>query len=223
MKTAFITSTGTGIGKTLVTRALGYRLRLTGEKVRIIKPVISGYDPADPASDTRQILDCLGEDPSDEAIEAVSPWRFVAPISPDMAAKREGKSIDFDALVQYCRDAGEGEGTLLIEGVGGAFVPLTRRHLVVDWIAELNCRSILVTGSYLGTLSHTIATVEALRHRGVKVSSLIVSESPESPVPLAETVEVFRHWLGGSRVYPFPRQRDDVAAWQTAPDLTAAL
>ena len=223
MKTVFVTSTGTGIGKTLVTCALGYRLRMNGEMVRIIKPVISGYDPADPASDTRQILDCLGESPSNEAIDAVSPWRFAAPISPDMAAKREDKSIDFQALIQFCRDAGQGDGTLLIEGVGGAFVPLTHRHLVVDWMAELGCRVIMVTGSYLGTLSHTIATVEALRHRGVKVSSLIVSESPESPVPLEETVEAFRHWLGGSKVFALQRQRDDVAAWQTAPDLTAAL
>ena len=223
MKTVFVTSTGTGIGKTLVTCALGWRLRSKGEKVRILKPVISGYDPGDPESDTRQILDCLGESPSDEAIEAVSPWRFAAPISPDMAAKREARKIDFDALVQFCKSASEGDGTLLIEGIGGAFVPLTHRHLVADWIAELGCRVIVVTGSYLGTLSHTVATVEALRHRGVKVSSLIVSESAESPVPLAETVEAFRHWLGGSKVYGLPRQRDEEAAWQMAPDLTAAL
>ncbi len=223
MKTVFITSTGTGIGKTLVTCALGWRLRLKGEKVRIVKPVASGYDPDDPEGDTRQILDCLGESVSEEAVAAVSPWRFAAPISPDMAAKREGKTIDFDALIGFSRSAAEGEGTLLIEGIGGAFVPLTRQHLVADWIAELGCRCIVVTGSYLGTLSHTIATVRALRYRGVGVASIIVSESEENPVPLDETVTAFRQWLGGAKVYGLPRQADGDAPWQTAPDLTAAL
>ena len=223
MKTVFITATGTEIGKTFVACALGWQLRAKGEAVRIIKPTVSGFDPDDAMSDPRQILDCLGERPTFAALDAVSPWRFSAPISPDMAAKRENKKIDFEALVRFCREAGQGEGTLLVEGIGGALVPLTGRQLVADWIAALDCRTIVVTGSYLGTLSHTIATVEALRHRGVRVASLIVSESLESPVPLAETVEAFRHWLGGSKIYALPRQPDSAAAWQSAPDLTAAL
>jgi dethiobiotin synthetase len=223
VKTVFITATGTEVGKTLVTCALAWRLRARGETVKVIKPLATGFDPDNAESDTRRILDCLGERPNVAAMDAVSPWRFGAPISPDMAAKREGRAIDFDALVTFCREAGEDEGTLLIEGIGGAFVPLTARHLVADWIAALEARTIVVTGSYLGTLSHTIATVQALRHRGVRVASLIVSESEVSPVSLDETVEAFRHWLGGARVYGLPRQPAGPAPWESAPDLTAAL
>jgi len=223
MKPVFITSTGTEIGKTLITCSLGWQLRAKGEEVRILKPIVSGFDPDDPTSDTRQILDCLGEEPNDETVGAVSPLRFFAPISPDMAARQEGKAIDFDALVGFCREAAAGERRLLIEGVGGAFVPLTNRHLVADWIAELDCRTIVVTGSYLGTLSHTIATVNALRHRGVRVTSIIVSESAESPVPLEETVAAFQHWLGGSRTYAVPRLSGDAPLWKRTPDITVAL
>jgi dethiobiotin synthetase len=223
VKTVFITATGTEIGKTFVTCALGWHLRARGETVRIIKPVVSGFDPDDTGSDIHQILECLGERPTFAAVDAVSPWRFQAPISPDMAAKRERRTIDFDALVEFCRASASGEGTLLIEGIGGAFVPLTTRQLVADWIGALDCRAIVVTGSYLGTLSHTIATVDALRRRGVRVASLIVSESANGAVPLQEIVESFRHWLGGSRVYALPRQPAEPAAWQSAPDLTAAL
>ncbi len=98
-----------------------------------------------------------------------------------------------------------------------------RRHLVADWIAALDARTIVVTGSYLGTLSHTIATVQGLRHRGVRVTSLIVSESETSPVSLDETVDAFRHWLGGARVYGLERQPEGLAPWEAAPDLTVAL
>jgi dethiobiotin synthetase len=223
MKTVFITATGTEVGKTLVACALAWRLRTRGETVKVLKPVISGFDPDDAESDARRILDCLGERPNIAAVDAISPWRFAAPISPDMAAKREARTIDFDALVGFCRNAAQGDGTLLIEGIGGAFVPLTLRHLVADWITALDARTIVVTGSYLGTLSHTIATVQALRHRGIRVASLIVSESENSPVGLDETVEAFRHWLGGARVYGLERQPAGPAPWETAPDLTAAL
>lgn len=223
MKTVFITATGTEIGKTFVTCSLAWRLRARGETVRVVKPVVSGFDPADTESDVQRILDCIGQRPTFSAVEAVSPWRFADPISPDMAAKRAGHPISFDALIRFCRRAGEGDGTLLIEGIGGAFVPLTARHLVADWIAELDCRTIVVTGTYLGTLSHTIATVQAMRFRGIRVASLIVSESVTSAVSLDETVEAFRHWLGGSRVYGLPRQPEGPAPWETAPDLTMAL
>jgi len=223
VKTVFITSTGTEIGKTFVTCALAWRLRTRGETVKVVKPVITGFDPDDAESDTRRILDCLGERATFEAVDAVSPWRFAEPISPDMAAAREERAIDFDALVGFCREAAQGEGTLLIEGIGGAFVPLTARHLVADLITALDARTIVVTGSYLGTLSHTIATAQGLRHRGVRVTSLIVSESETSPVSLDETVDAFRHWLGGARVYGLERQPKGPAPWEAAPDLTVAL
>ena len=104
-------------------------------------------------SDTAVLLQALGRQATGETIDAMSPWRFTAPLSPDMAAAREGRTIDFVALVDFCRqtiedcsDKSDSTGITLIEGVGGVMVPLTQTHTVLDWITELNIPSIIVVG-----------------------------------------------------------------------------
>ena len=135
-----------------------------GPPVRALKPVLSGYDPATLAeSDPGVLLASLGEATSEEAVAAITPWRFSAPLSPDMAAAREGRRLDLAEILAYCR-ATEGD-PLLIEGIGGAMVPLNERHTVLDWIAELGVPALVVTGSYLGTISHTLTTLAAIRGR----------------------------------------------------------
>lgn len=180
----FLTATGTAIGKTLLAEHLIARERTAGRPVRACKPVISGWSAGDPESDTARILRALGDGTT---VEEVSPWRFAAPLSPDMAAAREGRTIDVAALVDWCRVRIAGSGLTLVEGVGGAFVPLDGRHLVVDWMAALGCPFLLATGGYLGTLSHTLATVEALAARGLAPAAVILCPSPEMPVPAEET------------------------------------
>ena len=94
-----------------------------------IKPIISGFDPARAGdSDCGVLLRALGLPLSDEEIEDISPWRFAAALSPDMAARHEGKEIDFEQLVSFCETAiEEAEGDMLIEGVGGVMVPLDQK------------------------------------------------------------------------------------------------
>ena len=136
MSTLFVTATGTEIGKTLVTAALCHELRAAGQPVRALKPVLSGYDPATLAdSDPGVLLASLGEAATEQAVASITPWRFSAPLSPDMAAAREGRRLDLAEILAYCR-AAQGD-PLLIEGIGGAMVPLNERHTVLDWIAEL--------------------------------------------------------------------------------------
>ncbi len=158
MRALFVTSSGTGVGKTFVMRALIGRLLGEGRRIEALKPVISGFDPVAPsASDTGALLEALGEPASPEGVERVSPWRFAAPLSPDMAASREGRSIDFERLVGHCRQRIAGDAdVVLIEGIGGVMVPLDERHTVLDWIAALEVPALLVVGTYLGTLSHTL-------------------------------------------------------------------
>ena len=146
MSTLFVTATGTEIGKTLVTAALCHELRVAGRPVRALKPVLSGYDPATLAeSDPGILLASLGEAVTEEAVAAIAPWRFAAPLSPDMAAAREGRRLDLAAILAFCR-AAEGD-PLLIEGIGGAMVPLDDDHTVLDWIsAELGAPALVVAG-----------------------------------------------------------------------------
>ncbi len=132
-----------------------------------------------------------------ETLDRVSPWRFAAPLSPDMAAAREGKAIDFEALVRVCREGiAEADGTLFIEGVGGVMVPLDGRHTVLDWMAELDLPLIVVTGSYLGTISHTLTALEVLARRKLRVAALVVNESV-TDIPLAETMDTIARFAPG--------------------------
>lgn len=224
MKRLFVTGSGTGVGKTLVTAALAHQLGRAGRAVRAIKPVVSGYTPAThPDSDAALLLDSLGAGHSAEAIDRVSPFRFAAPLSPDMAAAREGRRLDYGALLRFCRDCADGpEEVLLIEGVGGVMVPLTEDKTVLDWIADIGAPCLLVVGSYLGTISHTLTAAAALRSRGVALAGTVISESEESPVPAAETRETIRRFVGDTRIAIVPRLPGG-GPWRDAPDLTFLL
>ncbi|MCH7957390.1 MAG: dethiobiotin synthase [Proteobacteria bacterium] len=222
MRAFFVTASGTEVGKTVVACLLCRQLRAAGTRVRAVKPVITGFaDDAPGGTDTALLLDAQGLDATPGAIAEASPWRFRAALSPDMAARREGRSIDFHKLVDFCRGLrGGAEDVLLIEGLGGVLVPLTERETVADWIAALEVPALLVTGSYLGTLSHTLTAAEALKARGVPLAAVIVSESADSPVPLAETVETLERFV--TPVLALPRL-NDTGDWRAAPDLTAVL
>lgn len=223
MSAIFITASGTGVGKTLVTAALAHQFQRRGDSVDALKPVISGFNPASVAtSDTGILLSALDRDTTPDAVERISPWRFVAPLSPDMAAAREGRRIDFAALVILCRHRAGGCARLLIEGVGGVMVPLTDDRTVLDWIAALEVPALLVVGSYLGTISHTLTAAAALRGRGAHLAGIIVSESPESPVPIEETAAAIGRFVAGTPVALLPRL-GGTAPWREAPDLLGPL
>jgi dethiobiotin synthetase len=205
MTTLFVTATGTDVGKTFVTAKLVAELRAARRSVLALKPVASGFDAANAeASDTGVLLDALGLSATPSNLDAVSPWRFAAPLSPDMAAARERRAIPFAELVEFCR-APRAADVVLIEGIGGVMVPLDEEHTVLDWIAELGAPVLLVAGSYLGTLSHTLTAVAALRARGVEPAALIVSESDNQPVPLEEAAAAIRRFVSPVAVVALPR------------------
>jgi dethiobiotin synthetase len=205
MPAHFVTATGTDIGKTFVSCGLISHLRQEGRTVEAIKPVVTGFDPAAAAaSDPAMLLAALGRPQAD--IPAISPWRFEAPLSPDLAARREGRAIDFAQLVDFCQTAmGSAKDALLVEGIGGIMVPLDDRNTVLDWMLALRLPLILVTGSYLGALSHTLSAVDVLRGRDLRIAAAVVSESVASPVPLDDTVAVIARFVQPIPVFALPR------------------
>ncbi|MGC1776586.1 MAG: dethiobiotin synthase [Xanthobacteraceae bacterium] len=190
MAAIFITATGTDVGKTYVAASLIRHLRGMGRTVDAIKPVASGFDPMQSAaSDAGVLLRALGLRVTEEEIDRISPWRFQAALSPDLAAANEGRTIDVDAVISFCQNAIEQRrDILLIEGVGGIMVPLHGERTVLDVMMALQLPLILVTGSYLGTISHTLTALDALFRRGLQVLTIVVSETPGSTVPLPDTV-----------------------------------
>lgn len=191
MSAYFITATGTNMGKTFATCALLHAAKHAGVAARALKPVITGWRDADSSSDIGQILEAGSASPAASVedyfgVEDISLYRFTAPLSPHMAAVREGKTIDPNALIDWCRARMMGEGLTLIEGAGGVMVPLTEHYTMLDFMAALNIPLILVVGSYLGSISHALTAIEVLRARSITIAALILNESMGSTVPLAE-------------------------------------
>jgi dethiobiotin synthetase len=186
----FITGTGTDVGKTYVAASLVRHLRQMGRLVDAIKPVISGYEPAGAAtSDAGVLLDALGLPVTEQEIDRISPWRFRAALSPDLAAEREGRRIDVDTVIKFCQTAmDQRRDILLIEGAGGIMVPLDGDRTILDVMMALQLPLILVAGSYLGTISHTLTALDALFRRNLRVLAIVVSETAGSTVPLDDTV-----------------------------------
>ena len=205
MTTIFVTSSGTDIGKTFVTLQLIAELKSLGVRVRALKPVASGFDAAAAdTSDSGLLLRALGLAVTAENLDVVSRWRFAAPLSPDMAAARERRAVPWPALLAACRAPSDVDVTL-IEGIGGVMVPLDGEHTVLDWIAALGVPALLVVGSYLGTLSHTLTAATALQSRAVPLAGVVVSESLQQPVPLEDTVAALTRFLGPTPVQALPR------------------
>ncbi len=200
MNSYFVTATGTDTGKTFCTAGL---LR-ANPGLRAIKPLLSGYEAGQaPASDSGLLLAAMGQPVTAQNIAAITPWRYQAPLSPDMAAAREGQSIDYDALLGFCRTE-LAKGATLIEGAGGAAVPLTATKMTADWIADLGLPVLLVSGTYLGSISHCITTAEFLLRRGISIHAILLNESPDAPVPTAETQAALARYLP-CRMFPVRR------------------
>jgi len=204
----FVTGTGTDVGKTFLSAALIRHWRAAGHSVAAFKPVVSGFDPASAAaSDPGVLLAALGR--SSAEIEKISPWRFTAPLSPDMAAAREGRALDFEAIVEFSRSAAAGADCVLIEGVGGVMVPLDDRHTVLDWMSALRLPVLLVAGSYLGTISHTLTALRVLAQRNLTIAAIAISESAAPGAPLDETVTTIARFADLIDVVGVPRLSSD--------------
>lgn len=209
MPAIFITATGTDVGKTFVAASLIGLFRQMDRAVDAIKPVVSGFEPAAAASsDPAVLLKALGRPVTPQSIERISPWRFRAPLSPDMAAQREGRRIEVDDVIAFCQHAVQHcEDVLLIEGVGGVMVPLDEQRTILDVMMALQLPTILVTGSYLGTISHTLTALNSLFRRNLDVLAIIVSETPGSAVSVDDTVAAISRFV--EPVIGLPRRRPD--------------
>jgi dethiobiotin synthetase len=212
----FITGTGTGVGKTFVATGLIRYFHGLGQPVNALKPLVSGFDPAEPSgSDPTLLLEAMGREVTPDELNRISPWRFRVPLSPDMAARVENKPIDLQAVADFCRAAIAGcDGVVLIEGIGGIMVPLDARHTVLDLMTSLNLPLILVAGSYLGTLSHVLSARDVILRNALGLRAIVVSETEGAPVPLDATLSTLANFakapLLGLRRHVPARQNDAV-------------
>ena len=176
MRGLFVTGTGTEIGKTAVASVIAHNLAAGGEKVAVFKPALSGLD--DPAEPDHELLRrASGSKQSDDEI---APYRFGPAVSPHFAAEIEGVNIDPATILTAARKAGKA-GTLVCEGVGGLLVPLTWRYLVRDFARDLGLPLIVVASPSLGTINHTLLTLEAARAVGLHPVAVVLNPWPDEP------------------------------------------
>jgi len=212
MKSLFVAGTGTDIGKTHVACALLTSVIAGGMTADAFKPVVSGFDPLDPASsDPARLAAAVGEP---EALHRISPLRYRAALAPNLAARLEGDVLELNALISACqaRLARPDRDLLLIEGAGGVMSPLTDTATNLDLMVALNLPILLVAGSYLGTVSHVLTALEVVRARGLSVAAIAMSQSLEAP-DLHQTAEMLQAFAPGIPVLTVPR----APAWDASP------
>ncbi len=181
----FFSGTDTGVGKTLVTAAVARALRAAGRDVVVCKPVATGARRDGEgwlADDTVALAEAAG---LDGAWQRVTPWAFHDPVAPPLAARRQGVALALRDIAGAVRERARPGAALLVEGVGGLLCPLTEGDTVADLARELALPLVVVARRSLGTLNHTLLTLEVARARGLTVAGVVVSET-EPPAGLAD-------------------------------------
>ncbi|WP_454760398.1 dethiobiotin synthase [Caulobacter segnis] len=207
MKRVFVAGTGTDLGKTHIACALLRAARTKGLTVDAFKPVVSGFDPAQPeTSDPARLAAAMGRP---EAWAQVSPRRFRAPLAPNLAARLEGETLAMADLVADCRTWLDTRNVdlALVEGAGGVMSPMTDDATNLDLMTALALPVLLVAGSYLGTASHLLTALEVVRARGLTVAAIVVSESLDAP-DLTQTVDMLGAFERQAPIVVAPRDPD---------------
>lgn len=173
----FVTATDTAVGKTVVTAGLAAALRARGRDVAVFKPVQSGALADDPSGDAALLgADCI--------------YAFAAPLAPLVAARAEGRTIKLEPIVERAEELAREHEFLLVEGAGGLLVPLADGFDMADMAAALDLPLIIVARAGLGTVNHTLLTIEAAQARGLELAGVILNgKSDESTADNAALIE----------------------------------
>lgn len=201
----FVAGTDTGVGKTLVSRALMISLRSRGHTVVGMKPVASGCDELDGQLRNADAELLRAQSSADTDYSLVNPYAFAEPIAPHLAARNAGVDIDIDQVLHaYERLRGLAD-YVVAEGVGGWAVPLDEDYTMSDLAARLGLPVILVVGMRLGCLSHAILTAEAVENDGMKLAGWVANTLDENMPYLKENIETLQYRLPTPLLGVLPR------------------
>jgi len=181
-KGLFVTATDTNVGKTFVSAALMRRFR--GERpMKYWKPVQTGIEVDDDTATVERESGC-GED------EIVRDGvRLARPLSPHLSARLAGVTIEMDKLLTIF----ERERPNVVEGAGGVLVPLNDQELMIDLVAALGLPAVIVSRDALGTINHTLLTIDALRRRGIEVAGVLMNEVPFTAAPPGNAAAIAKY------------------------------
>lgn len=190
----FITGIDTDIGKSVVTGIIARHFLLKGKKVTTMKPVQTGCTGI--AEDILTHRSIMGIEPDQFDIDGTTaPYVFYYPASPHLAAELENKTINLDLIDKCLKTLEDDFEIVLIEGAGGIYVPITRNYTTLDFIADRSIPAIVVSSPRLGSINHTMMTIEMLKMRNVPISALIYNMYPYEKKEIADdSLKVIRHF-----------------------------
>lgn len=170
----FITATDTGAGKTLIAGGIATVLRQQGLKVGVFKPIASGCrDEGVLISDDTEFLAMCAD--ADYSLSVITPVTYKIPAAPITCVQLEGREIDYEAIVTAYTYLCENTDVVIVEGIGGAMVPLDAENTVLDLAVEFNLPTVIVARPNLGTINHSLLTIAAVRNAGLPVAGLVIS------------------------------------------------
>jgi adenosylmethionine---8-amino-7-oxononanoate aminotransferase len=185
-RAVFITATDTEVGKTIVSGLICRGLNKKGIDCAVMKPVETGAIQRGakwvwPDTEFLKKVSRAAED-----IAQISPFRFRNPLAPSLAAKREGKAIDIKEIKSAFNNLIQRHQFVIVEGAGGLLVPLNKDFLTIDLIRELDIPVIIVSRLGLGTINHTLLTVEAARNAGIRVLGVVFNQATNKKSSICE-------------------------------------
>ena len=192
----FVTGTDTGVGKTLISGGIAHILHGAGKKVGVFKPVASGcrrdFDGL-VNSDAEFLRACSH---CDFDLEVINPVRYLAPAAPIVCEEHEGRQVDFVAIETAYNKIAAGSDVMIVEGIGGIRVPISPGVDVIELAQAFDLPLIIVTRPDLGTINHTLLTIDAARNAGLAIAGLVISGYNAESAGLAEETlpEVLEEW-----------------------------
>jgi dethiobiotin synthetase len=203
LRGVFVTGTDTEVGKTVVAGAIAATLAAGADRVATFKPAVTGLTKMGGRLPDHELLRRSSGSP--QSAEAVSPYRFGPAVSPHLAAELAGIAIAPGHLVAAAEAAAANADVLVVEGVGGLLVPLAADYLVRDFAAELGLPVVVVARPGLGTINHTLLTVEAARSKGLEVAAVVLTPWPRFPRLIEASNRRTIEALAGVETFGLPR------------------
>ena len=196
MSGVLVTGTGTEVGKTVVSCVLAHTALEAGVRVSVFKPAVSGIDGS-AKPDHERLRHAAG---SIQADDEIAPYRYGPAVSPHLAAEMAGNPVD-PVRLRAGLDAARADGDFLVcEGVGGFLVPLCPDYLIRDFAIDAGLPVVVVASPGLGTINHTLLTVEAARAARLVVAAVVMTPWPPSPTAMEESNRMTIERLGKVQV-----------------------
>jgi dethiobiotin synthetase len=216
----FVTGTDTGVGKTLVACALTRQLAERGIDVGAMKPIETGVGEAGPLDALALQAAAGGVD----ALDDVCPQRFALPAAPSVAASAEGRQVEVWAIRRAYERLSARHDCVVVEGAGGLLVPASHEHSMADLARELDLPLLIVARAALGTINHTLLSLEAAVARGLSVAGVVISHA-DGPLSGADEANLgaLRRALAGSLVGEIPPLKSGEEPLANAVDLDRLL